>query len=115
MTRFTKENLHKDGDYIFYAEPADRWNYKKQQFIARFKRMPGAGSFMTHLRKHWTLEDYLAKRETMTPLDIVKETGYLQPHIKKWLKQGGYPVTPAGWAQKLEDDIAKRYGRPTTL
>ena len=46
MTRFTKENLHKDGDYIFYAEPADRWNHKKHQFVARFKRMSGAGSFM---------------------------------------------------------------------
>ena len=97
MTAFTKENLHKDGPYIFYAEPTDRWNHKKHKFVARFKRVAGAGSFMTHLRKNWTVEDYFTKMEDTAPLDIVKETGYLLPHIKKWLKQDGYPTTKAGY------------------
>jgi hypothetical protein len=103
MTAFTKENLHKDGPYIFYAEPGDRWNHKNHKFIARFKRIAGAGSFMTHLRKNWTVEDYLAKMEEKSPLDIVKETGYLLPHIKKWLKAADYPVTPAGYEQFVAD------------
>ena len=97
MTKFTKENLHKDGPYIFYAEPADRWNHKKHRHVARFKRIAGAGSFMTHLRKNWTVEDYFAEIDAgKTPLDIAKSTGYLLPHIKKWLKKDGYPVTRAG-------------------
>ena len=108
MTRFTKENLHKDGDYIFYAEPADRWNHKKHQFVARFKRMSGAGSFMTHLRKNWTVEGYFAEMAAgNAPLDIVKTTGYLLPHIKKWLKNDGYPANPVGYDAWLSAKMAK--------
>ena len=99
MTKFTKANLHKDGPYVFYAEPENRWNHKKHIHIARFKTA-GAGTFMTHLRKHWTLEKWLAaKEEGLAPLEIVKQTGYLLPHIKRWLKADGYPQTQAGYAQ----------------
>ena len=62
-------------------------------------RVPGIVSFMTHLRKNWTVEAYFAEMGTNKgPLDIVKETGYLLPHIKKWLKRDGYPATKAGHA-----------------
>jgi hypothetical protein len=94
MTKFTKENLHKDGPYVHYR-PAGG-SYKDEKFVARFK-VGGIGSFMTHLRKNWTVEDFFAERDAgKSPLDIAKSTGYLLPHIKKWLKQDGYPTTKAG-------------------
>lgn len=98
-TRFTKENLVKaTGGYIDYR-PNGRYFDEDNKFIARFRRgQGGAASFMTHLRKHWTVEDYLAEMEAgKAPLEIVKQTGYLLPHIKKWLKADGYPATVAGY------------------
>ena len=104
MTRFTKQNLIKDGYCIFYS-PSGRLGADDNEFVARFKRVAGAGSFMTHLRKNYTVEDYFAKLEEKSPLDIVEETGYFLPHIKKWIKEAGYPVTPAGkdawWAEQM--------------
>ena len=104
MTAFTKENLIKDGPYIFYS-PTGRLGADDNKFVARFKRVAGAGSFMTHLRKNWVVEDCFAKMEEKSPLDIVKETGYLLPHIKRWIKEAGYPVTKAGhdawWAEQM--------------
>ncbi len=97
MTRFTKENLVKDGHCIFYSPTCNPYA-DDAKFVARFKRVAGAGSFMTHLRKNWTVEDYFAELGAgEAPLDIVKETGYLLPHIKKWLKNDGYPTTKAGY------------------
>jgi len=108
MTAFTKENLHKDGPYIFFATPENRWNHKEHRFVARFKTA-GAGSFMTHLRKNWTVETYFAAMEAgEAPLQIVKRTGYLLPHIKRWLKDDGYPQTQAGYAAWRADRAAKR-------
>ena len=103
MTAFTKENLIKDGPYIHFATPENRWNRKEHKFVCRF-RVAGAGSFMTHLRKNWTVEDYFAEMEAgNSPLDIVKKTGYLLPHIKRWLKEDGYPQTSAGYKQYKAD------------
>jgi len=108
MTKFTKENLHKDGPYIFYAEPADRWNHKAHKFVARFKRVAGAGSFMTCLRKNFTVEEYFGRIEAgESPLPIAESKGYILPHIKRWIKEAGYPVTPAGKAAWFADYMTK--------
>ena len=94
MTPFTKENLIKEGKYLFY-QPAGG-TYGDRKFVARF-RTAGVGSFATHLRKNWTVEDYFARLDAgESPLPIAESTGYLLPHIKKWLKQDGYPTTKAG-------------------
>ena len=96
MTRFTKENLVKDGKYAYYS-PTGNANADDAKFVARFK-VAGIGSYMTHLRKNWTVEDFFAERDAgKSPLDIAKSTGYLLPHIKKWLKKDGYPTTKAGY------------------
>jgi hypothetical protein len=112
MTKFTKEVLIKDGPYIFYS-PSGRLGADDNKFVARFKRVAGAGSFMTHLRKKWTVEDYFWEMEAgKAPLDIVKETGYLLPHIKRWIKEAGYPATKAGhdawWAEQMRK-VEARY------
>ena len=61
---------------------------------------------MTHLRKKWTVEDYFAKEEEgLAPMEIVKLTGYIRPNMKKWLKQGGYPVTIEGEKQWIRDQV----------
>ena len=106
MTRFTKENLIKEGKYLFY-QPAGG-AYGDRKFVARF-RTAGVGSFATHLRKNWTVENYFAEMDAgKGPLDIAKSTGYLLPHIKKWLKQGGYPLNQEGFKQMIQDQIDAR-------
>lgn len=107
MANFTKENLHRDGDYVYYAPNGNKWDRKNNISIARL-RMGAAGTFMTHLRKNWAIEDYFAQRDLgKSPMDIVKMTGYLMPHIKKWLKSDGYPVTMAGYQQWSSDQYKK--------
>lgn len=103
MAAFTKENLHRDGDYVYYAPNGNKWDRKNHVHIARM-RMGAAGTFMTHLRKNWAVEDFFAQREMgKTPLDVVRMTGYLMPHIKRWLKEDGFPQTVDGYeAWKIE-------------
>jgi hypothetical protein len=109
MTNFTKPNLIKEGKYLFY-QPAGG-TYGDRKFVARF-RTAGVGSFMTHLRKNWTVEDYFAEMDAgKGPLDIAKSTGYLLPHIKKWLKNDGYPTTKAGYDAWFKVHMAKIVAR----
>ena len=111
MTKFTKENLVKDGPYVFYS-PTGNPYAADAKFVARFKRVAGIGSFMTHIRKNWTVEDFFAERDAgKSPLDIAKSTGYLLPHIKKWLKQDGYPATKSGYDAWFTARMAKYEGR----
>ena len=106
MARFTKQNLVKDGPYIHYRPEGG--TYKDEKFVARFKRVAGAGSFMTCLRKNFTVEEYFARIEAgESPLPIAESKGYILPHIKRWIKEAGYPVTPAGKAAWFADYMEK--------
>ena len=104
--KFTKNNLTNEGGYICF-KPS---NGKDSVVIARFKPgQSGAGTFMTHLRKHWTVEAYLeAFNANEAPLAIVKRTGYLLPHVKRALKRHGYPLTDAGFKQFIRDEAERR-------
>ena len=112
-TPFTKTTLINQSGYVMWAKDG-RHNtpYSEWQFVARFKGGRGGGgvrSFMTHLCKHWTVEDYFEQRaEGVSPLPIVKRTGYLLPHIKRWLRDDGYPQTAAGYARWSADRRALR-------
>ena len=109
-TKFTKDNLLRDGKYCFYCPDGLRTMYADRKFVCRF-RTSGVATFMTHLRKNWTVEAYFAQLdEGNTPLGIVKQTGYLLPHIKRWLKEGGYPITQAGFSQMVKDQHAPAPG-----
>ena len=89
---FTKHNLTVDRKWIHYTSPDG-----ERKFVARF-RVAGAKGFATHLRKHHTPAEYFSAMENgETPLEIAKKTGYMLPHIKRWLRQAGYPVTEAGY------------------
>ena len=101
-----RDSLIKEGKYLFY-QPAGG-TYVDRKFVARF-RTAGVGSFATCLRKNFTVEEYFGRLDGgESPLPIAESKGYVLPHIKKWLKQGGYPVTPAGFKQMIRDESAAR-------
>ena len=109
MTKFTKENLIKEGKYLTYMPNGYNTLYKDRKFVARF-RTAGIGSFATCLRKNFTVEEYFARIAAgESPLPIAESKGYLLPHIKKWLKQGGYPVNQDGKKQMIADQVASYY------
>ena len=95
MTKFTKENLVKEGMYVFYVGGGER------KFVARFKYAnSGQATFMTFLRKNFTVEEYFAEQDAgVAPLKIAQAKGFLLPHIKRRLKDLGYPLTVAGFDQ----------------
>jgi hypothetical protein len=101
MTKFVKEQFT-SGEYAMY----------NGRFVARFKR-GGRASFLSFLVKNFTVEEYFQKLEgeKMAPLTILESKGYLLPHIKKWLKEGGYEVTPAGFRKMIEDQISARQAK----
>ena len=110
MTQFTKQNLIKNGPYIHYRPEGG--SYKDQKFVARFKRATGAGSFMTCLRKNFTVEEYFDRLDAGEgPLPIAESKGYILPHIKKLIKQSGYPVTRAGHDAWWTAEMAKYEAR----
>jgi hypothetical protein len=111
MTKFTKENLITEGKYLSYMPNGYDTPYKDRKFVARF-RTAGVGSFATCLRKNFTVEEYFDRMDAgESPLPIAESKGYLLPHIKKWLKQGGYPVNKAGQKQMIADQVAKYYDK----
>ena len=81
------------------------------KFVARFKR-GGRGSFLTFLCKNFTVEEYFSRLDAgEPPLKILESKGYILPHIKKWLKEGDYPVTPAGYQNFLAARVNLFYNK----
>lgn len=109
MTKFTKENLSVHGMWIHYQPHADIY-YEDRKFVARFKHArDGVASFKAFLIKNFTVEEYFAQIDAgAAPLRIVEAKGYLLPHIKRWLKRDGYPVTKAGFDQYIQDRVNAR-------
>jgi hypothetical protein len=104
MTKFQREKFSVSRGYIEYYVYGV--GYK---FVARFKYRTGdAGPFITFLIKNFTVEEYFSRYEAGEhPLPILESKGFILPHIKKWLKIGGYPVTREGYQQYLADETAK--------
>ena len=106
MTKFTKENLIKEsGGYITYQPPSGK--YKDRKVVARFKYSLPSGTFMTILRKKFTVEEYFQRIENgETPVTIAESKGYITPHIKREMKKKGYPLTIEGKKQFIADQVA---------
>ena len=109
MTRFAKENFHYFGGYLTYVIPEGNKYFKAQErysgaFVARFKYVKASkASFQSFLIKNFTVEEYFERMEKKeSPLDVLQSRGYLQPHIKKLLKQSGYAPTTLGYSQYLK-------------
>lgn len=95
--RFDKSKFT-PGEYAMY----------EGKFVARFKR-GGRGSFITFLVKNFTVEEYFSRLDAGEgPLTILESRGYLMPHIKRWLKEGGYEVSVTGFKQMIADETAAR-------
>ena len=107
MTMFIKDRFN-GTEYVSYVF-ADG----TVKFVARFKYAKSSRpSFLTFLTKNFTVEEYFARLEKgESPLDIARSKGFIQPHIKKLLKAQGYPVTPAGFEQLVQDNVAKTLQR----
>jgi len=101
MTKFDKSKFT-SGEYAMY----------EGKFVARFKRGSRA-SFINFLVKNFTVEEYFQKLEgeKLAPLPILESKGYLLPHIKKHLKEGGYEVSRAGLDKMIQDRITARHAR----
>jgi hypothetical protein len=100
MTKFVKSEFT-PGEYAAYGG----------KFVARFKR-GGRGSFLTFLCKNFTVEEYFSRLDAgEMPLKILESKGYILPHIKKYLKEGGYPVTPEGYQNFLAARVNLFYNK----
>lgn len=94
MTNFAKSEFQ-GTEYVTYSN----------KFVARFKySKSGKGAFLTFLSKNFTVEEYFARLEAgEQPVTILESKGYIMPHIKKHLKEQGYPVTQEGFKQLIQD------------
>lgn len=103
MTTFSKENIIDSNGWLSYGA--------ERKFVANFsKRGGGKATFKTFLIKNFTVEEYFARLNAgEAPLQIVESKGYLLPHIKKWLKEGGYEVSRAGYNQYVQDRAFRRH------
>ena len=100
MTKFVRESFSNHAGWVTY----------NNEFVARFKygAKPGAATFITFLIKNFTVEEYFGEiAKGVSPLKIVEAKGYLLPHIKRWLKAGGYSVDRAGYEQFSADNFAR--------
>lgn len=125
MTAFDKTKFTTYGGYIMYhgeyegqpvyEEPCHptRLGKGKELFIARFKYGPKPyKNWINFLAKNFTVEEYVALTSVDgmegTPLKVMESKGYVLPHVKKMLKERGYPLTPAGRDRMIRDDIEAR-------
>lgn len=106
MTKFNKALFQFHGGYLTYPVNG------QQMFIARFKYVKGnRAGFQAFLIKNFTVEEYISARvaangKEIAPACVLEAKGYIPTHIKKWLKEGGYPVTQAGRKQFTADQHA---------
>lgn len=99
MTKFVKEQFTNASGYVTY----------NGEFILRDKYNTSVGTKINFLIKNFEVEEYLARLNGGEhPLPILESKGYLLPHIKKWLKEGGFPVTPDGYKQFKEAKAQNR-------
>ena len=104
-TAFTKRTLKNESGTVFVAQYAI-WYAKDGRFGTDYDdwqrvgpEVSSSASFISHLCKNWTVEDYFSALDAgESPDQIVKRTGYLSPREKRWLRDNGYPATPAGMA-----------------
>jgi hypothetical protein len=113
MTKFAKDLFSVHGGFIHYGTGfgADR------KFVARTRLRGEAPSFISFLIKNFTVEEYFAamdENEKKTgadrkgPLTILMDKGYLQPHIKRWLREANLPLTQAGFRTMIDNQRAAR-------
>lgn len=102
MTKFIKENFQIETGY---KGVTSYLHNGKHEFIARHC-VKGAKGFASFIMKNFTVEEYLGRLAAgEMPLTVVQSKGYVQPHVKKWMKAAGYTVfnqeTQEHWFQNV--------------
>jgi hypothetical protein len=96
MTAFSKENFHISDEFVHY------FTGEKMEFIGRFKygMKSSRSPFTNFLVKNFTVEEYFGRLAAgESPLKIAESKGFVPSHIKKILKNAGFPATAAGFKQ----------------
>lgn len=95
MTAFVKDNFNTSSEYVHY------YTGTEAKFVARFKYARGSkASFVSFLIKNFSVEEYFGRISAgESPLPILQSKGFVQPHVKKMLKEMGYDPTIAGYNQ----------------
>jgi len=104
MSKFIKSEFSV-GEYATYGG----------KFVARFKR-GGRASFLNFLCSKFTVEEYFAQLDRgQAPLKILESKGYVAPQFRKFLKEGGYPISLEGLSLMINARIdAKAIPWPQT-
>lgn len=101
MTSITKNgwNLAICGEWIHNVGDDNR-----QTFVARCRMRGEAKDFARFLANNFTPAEYFARLDLTgeagrdgLPLPILSSKGYVQPHIRKWLRDAGLPQTSEGY------------------
>ncbi len=81
---FTAANLTVDGKYLSYTDATGQ-----ERHMGYMPKWPVAG-MAAWMRKHITPADFFAAKAANVPfLEILEGTGYVLPHIRKWMKAEG--------------------------
>ena len=105
MEHFRKSHFTYSGGYLGYIRQDG-----SHVFIARLKRAADSkGPWITALIKSWTVDEYLAAVEASTPLKAMETKGFMLTHIKRRLRERGYPTTRSGFEQMITDQIDRSY------
>lgn len=115
MTRFTKDTLvlTRAGTetWIHYHAPG-----QPGKFVSRLKygAKSSAGALKTFLIRNFTVEELFAgmeqKDEHGHPIGTLRQAeakGFVLVHLRKWLAEGGYEVSQAGYKQYIKDQVRK--------
>ena len=106
MARFSKENLVKSGNMLFYSPNGDLWSSDKK-FVARFKYSGPfpMGAFKTELIKNHTVESYFGALDAgETPL------GYMRKYAADWYNARMEKARFAAWRTVIKESEKKFVG-----
>lgn len=82
MTNFIKSKFHmSSGSEIWVTYLTDT----ERKFVARFKYMKpktNANAFVKFLIANFTVEEYFEALESIPPLTILQQKGYVSPNMK---------------------------------
>ena len=95
MTKFVKENFDYHGGYLNYHLDAYPSAWDRRKFVARFKYVGGnKAGFQKFLIENFSIEEYFDRLDAGEgPLTILQSKGYIDAHVKKWLKEAGLPIS----------------------
>lgn len=81
------------AEFSFEGNSSEVWVKYNREVIARFKcarAKSNAKDFVKFLVANYSVEEYAEKRESLAPLQILKEKGYQSLNMRKAIEAGNY-------------------------